>query len=82
MNLMRARNWPSKAAAVEPNPVVGAVLVRDDKIVGEGWHAKFGRPMLRSMHWPKQGTTRGATLYVTLEPCCHQGQNAAHAPMR
>ncbi|PIZ93837.1 MAG: riboflavin biosynthesis protein RibD, partial [Candidatus Magasanikbacteria bacterium CG_4_10_14_0_2_um_filter_41_10] len=58
-----------------PNPVVGAILVRDGHIVGEGYHKKAGtahaeiraiRDALKKGHDPK-----GATLYVTLEPCCH-----------
>jgi len=60
---------------VEPNPLVGAVLVRDGKIVGEGWHAKFGEAHAEVNALAQAGElARGATLYVTLEPCCHQGK--------
>ena len=61
-----------------PNPLVGAVLVRDGEILGEGWHAVYGglhaeRSALedckRRGHSPKD-----AVLYVTLEPCCHHGK--------
>ena len=60
---------------VEPNPLVGAVLVRDGRIVGEGWHEKFGQPHAEINALAQAGeTARGATLYVTLEPCCHHGK--------
>jgi len=63
------------AGYVEPNPMVGCVLVRGGKIVGEGYHRRFGGPhaevdALRRCCCP----TNGITLYVTLEPCCHQGK--------
>jgi diaminohydroxyphosphoribosylaminopyrimidine deaminase/5-amino-6-(5-phosphoribosylamino)uracil reductase len=60
---------------VEPNPLVGAVLVRDGAIVGEGWHQKFGEPHAEINALAQAGeSARGATLYVTLEPCCHHGK--------
>lgn len=57
-----------------PNPMVGAVIVKGRRIVGEGWHAKAGEPHAE-IHALKQAgkDARGATLYVTLEPCCHHG---------
>lgn len=60
---------------VEPNPMVGAVIVRGDRVVGEGYHRQFGGPhaeveALRGCG----GKARGATCYVTLEPCCHHGK--------
>ncbi len=60
---------------VSPNPMVGAVIVRDGVIIGEGWHKAFGEAhgeveAIRSA----QGDCAGATLYVTLEPCCHYGK--------
>jgi diaminohydroxyphosphoribosylaminopyrimidine deaminase/5-amino-6-(5-phosphoribosylamino)uracil reductase len=58
--------------AVEPNPMVGAVAVREGVIVGEGWHQQFGGP--HAEVFALSGEARGATLYVTLEPCCHQGK--------
>ncbi len=59
---------------VEPNPMVGCVLVRDGERIGQGFHRRFGGPhaeveALRDCHDP-----RGATAYVTLEPCCHHGK--------
>jgi diaminohydroxyphosphoribosylaminopyrimidine deaminase/5-amino-6-(5-phosphoribosylamino)uracil reductase len=60
---------------VEPNPLVGAVIVRDRKIVGEGWHERFGGAHAEVNALTAAGeAARGATLYVTLEPCCHQGK--------
>ena len=60
---------------VEPNPLVGAVIVRDDQVVAEGWHQRFGEAHAEidalAMAADK---ARGATLYVTLEPCCHHGK--------
>lgn len=60
---------------VEPNPMVGAVLVRRGKVVGAGWHRRCGGPHAE-IHALRQagGQARGATLYVTLEPCCHHGK--------
>lgn len=63
---------------VEPNPMVGAVIVKDDQVIGLGHHRKYGRlhaerealaDCLRRGHNPV-----GSTLYVTLEPCCHHGK--------
>ncbi|MGN0327852.1 MAG: bifunctional diaminohydroxyphosphoribosylaminopyrimidine deaminase/5-amino-6-(5-phosphoribosylamino)uracil reductase RibD [Lachnospira sp.] len=60
---------------VNPNPLVGAVIVKDNHIIGEGYHRKYGelhaeRDALKNCtHSPK-----GATIYVTLEPCCHHGK--------
>lgn len=62
---------------VEPNPMVGCVLVRDSELIGKGYHQRFGGPhaeveALRSLASAER--SRGATAYVTLEPCCHQGK--------
>ncbi len=62
---------------VEPNPMVGCVLVRDGKLLGEGYHHRFGGPhaeinALASL--PQADLAAGATAYVTLEPCCHTGK--------
>jgi diaminohydroxyphosphoribosylaminopyrimidine deaminase / 5-amino-6-(5-phosphoribosylamino)uracil reductase len=58
----------------QPNPVVGAVLVRDDEIVGEGWHERKGEAHAEVNAIAAAGDrARGATLYVTLEPCAHVG---------
>jgi diaminohydroxyphosphoribosylaminopyrimidine deaminase/5-amino-6-(5-phosphoribosylamino)uracil reductase len=59
---------------VSPNPLVGAVVVRDDRVVGEGWHEGRGTPHAEAMALSAAGhAARGATLYVTLEPCDHFG---------
>lgn len=60
---------------VEPNPMVGAVVVRDAAVVGQGWHERFGGPHAEVNALAQAGdAARGATLYVTLEPCCHTGK--------
>jgi diaminohydroxyphosphoribosylaminopyrimidine deaminase/5-amino-6-(5-phosphoribosylamino)uracil reductase len=57
-----------------PNPVVGAVVARGDEIVGEGWHERKGGPHAEVVALGAAGeAARGATLYVTLEPCDHHG---------
>jgi diaminohydroxyphosphoribosylaminopyrimidine deaminase/5-amino-6-(5-phosphoribosylamino)uracil reductase len=61
--------------SVEPNPMVGAIIVRDGKLVGQGHHVCFGGPHAEVMALREAGAqARGATLYVTLEPCCHHGK--------
>lgn len=67
---LKGRGW------VSPNPVVGAVIVRDDgTVIAEGWHERYGelhaeRNALKNCMEPPTG----ATMYVTLEPCCHHGR--------
>ena len=61
--------------ATAPNPVVGAVLVRDGEVVGEGWHERAGGPHAEIAALEAAGERAGgATLYVTLEPCAHHGR--------
>ncbi|CNE87287.1 riboflavin biosynthesis protein RibD [Streptococcus agalactiae] len=60
---------------VAPNPLVGAVIVKDDRIISKGYHKRFG-----DLHAERQAIKNadedisGSTLYVTLEPCCHVGK--------
>lgn len=65
----QGRGWTN------PNPVVGAVIVKDGRVIGEGYHERYGgfhaeRNAIASLTEP----ARGAVLYVTLEPCCHYGK--------
>lgn len=58
-----------------PNPSVGALLVKDSRIVGEGWTGRGGRPHAETQAIAQAGElAQGATLYVTLEPCSHYGK--------
>jgi diaminohydroxyphosphoribosylaminopyrimidine deaminase/5-amino-6-(5-phosphoribosylamino)uracil reductase len=74
------RRWLSAAAALagrarplsRPNPGVGAILVKDGMVVGRGWTGQGGRPHAEAAALEQAGeAARGATLYVTLEPCAH-----------
>lgn len=68
------RGW----GRVAPNPLVGAVVVREGEVVGEGWHAEFGKPHAEVGALSQAGArARGGTLYVTLEPCAHHGKTPA-----
>jgi diaminohydroxyphosphoribosylaminopyrimidine deaminase/5-amino-6-(5-phosphoribosylamino)uracil reductase len=65
----RGRGW------VEPNPMVGCVVVVGAEVIGEGWHRKFGGAHAEVEALGIAGKrAAGATMYVTLEPCCHQGK--------
>lgn len=63
------------AGRVNPNPMVGCVIVKEGRVIGEGWHEDYG-----GLHAERQALEHctedaaGATLYVTLEPCCHWGK--------
>jgi len=60
---------------VSPNPMVGAVVVRQGRVVGEGWHRALGEAHAEAVALARAGRlARGATLYVTLEPCAHMGR--------
>jgi diaminohydroxyphosphoribosylaminopyrimidine deaminase/5-amino-6-(5-phosphoribosylamino)uracil reductase len=64
------------AGAVRPNPVVGAVVARDEEILGEGWHKEFGgaHAEVNAIEACGLEDLSEATLYVSLEPCCHEGK--------
>mgnify|MGYP001264638079 CR=1 FL=1 len=65
------RGW----GRVHPNPLVGAVVVRDGEVVGEGFHGEYGGPHAEVVALAAAGErARGGTLYVTLEPCAHHGK--------
>jgi len=63
---------------VEPNPAVGCVIVKDGRIIGRGWHKKFGGPHaeINAIEDCKSSGAEaaGAVMYVSLEPCCHRGK--------
>ncbi len=61
---------------VHPNPVVGAVLARDGEVLGEGWHGQLGghHAEVEAIAAARGADVRDATLYVSLEPCCHHGR--------
>lgn len=68
-------------AQTSPNPMVGAVLVKDDRVVGEGCHLYDGLDHAEILALRAAGpAARGATLYVNLEPCCHRGRTQPCVP--
>ncbi len=78
--MRRALTLAKRGKFTHPNPKVGAVIVKNGEIVGEGWHVRPGTPHAEAMAFAAAGeAARGATVYVTLEPCAHT-QNADGAP--
>ncbi len=75
MTLARAIELAARGrGTVHPNPMVGAVVVREGEVVGEGWHERKGEPHAEVNALAAAGEhARGATLYVTMEPCTHHG---------
>jgi diaminohydroxyphosphoribosylaminopyrimidine deaminase / 5-amino-6-(5-phosphoribosylamino)uracil reductase len=75
MSLERALELAERGRGTTyPNPVVGAVVVRDGEVVGEGWHERKGGPHAEVVALDAAGErARGATLFVTMEPCTHRG---------
>ncbi|MBQ1604809.1 MAG: bifunctional diaminohydroxyphosphoribosylaminopyrimidine deaminase/5-amino-6-(5-phosphoribosylamino)uracil reductase RibD [Lachnospiraceae bacterium] len=74
--MLRAIELAKRGAGwTNPNPLVGAVIVKNDRIIGEGWHHRYGQ-----FHAERDALSKvtedpaGATMYVTLEPCCHHGK--------
>jgi diaminohydroxyphosphoribosylaminopyrimidine deaminase/5-amino-6-(5-phosphoribosylamino)uracil reductase len=76
--LMALRLAKRGFGSVEPNPAVGAVIIKRNRVIGAGWHKKFGgahAEINALADCRKRGNNaRGATMYVTLEPCCHYGK--------
>ncbi|HEX8854532.1 MAG TPA: bifunctional diaminohydroxyphosphoribosylaminopyrimidine deaminase/5-amino-6-(5-phosphoribosylamino)uracil reductase RibD [Thermoleophilaceae bacterium] len=75
-HLLRAIELADRARGMtSPNPLVGAVLVKDGRVIGEGFHAAAGEPHAERMALASASEDpAGATMYVSLEPCCHHGR--------
>ncbi|MGD8481865.1 MAG: bifunctional diaminohydroxyphosphoribosylaminopyrimidine deaminase/5-amino-6-(5-phosphoribosylamino)uracil reductase RibD, partial [Gammaproteobacteria bacterium] len=68
--------------STDPNPRVGCVIVSGGRVLGEGWHRQAGGPHAEIDALERAGeAARGATVYVTLEPCSHQGRTGPCAPV-
>ena len=85
LHLARAIDLAERGSGhVKPNPLVGAVIVRDGEVLGEGWHERYGESHAEvkaieacsesAGHTGATPDLGGATLYVSLEPCCHEGK--------
>jgi diaminohydroxyphosphoribosylaminopyrimidine deaminase/5-amino-6-(5-phosphoribosylamino)uracil reductase len=77
LHLARAIELAARGAgATRPNPVVGAVVARDGEVLGEGWHEAYGaaHAEVNAIEACGLADLEGATLYVSLEPCCHEGK--------
>lgn len=74
--MLRAISLAKKGEGwTNPNPMVGAVIVKDGKIIGEGYHKKYGELHAeRNAFASLKESAKGATMYVTMEPCCHYGK--------
>src|SRR4029079_17836128 len=81
--------WMAQALALarrglgetSPNPMVGCLLVKGGRVVGAGWHRRAGGPHAETHALRTAGSAaRGATAYVTLEPCAHPGRTPPCAP--
>jgi diaminohydroxyphosphoribosylaminopyrimidine deaminase/5-amino-6-(5-phosphoribosylamino)uracil reductase len=81
--MARALGLASRAEGeTHPNPMVGCVVVRDGRVVGEGYHRRAGGPHAEVLALERaRSRARGATLYVTLEPCSHEGRTPPCAPL-
>src|SRR5699024_12706101 len=73
-------NAKAMKGQTDPNPLVGAVIVNDSRIVGVGTHLKAGGPHaeIHALHMAQE-QARGSAMFVTLEPCSHQGRKGACA---
>jgi len=72
---MRRALTLARRGRTSPNPMVGAVVVKDGVVIGEGFHPKAGEPHAEVFALDSAGgNSSGATMYVTLEPCCHTGR--------
>ncbi|MEE8576784.1 MAG: bifunctional diaminohydroxyphosphoribosylaminopyrimidine deaminase/5-amino-6-(5-phosphoribosylamino)uracil reductase RibD [candidate division Zixibacteria bacterium] len=80
--MQTALDLASKAAGkTSPNPMVGAVIVKNGRILGQGYHKRAGSDHAEIIALRQAGRkAKGATLYVTLEPCCHSGRTGPCAP--
>ena len=77
LHLRRSVELASRGAgSVKPNPVVGAVVARNGDVLGEGWHEQYGgaHAEVNAIEACGLADLAGATIYVSLEPCCHEGK--------